>query len=81
MGEYENEFLGLLKYVGFIKDEKVNIDIFLSGLSYLYKYNIQYDESKTLVETIIKSNDLYEQGKGSEYFLKYWKEKKKEKYD
>jgi hypothetical protein len=25
MVEYENKFLGLLKYVGFIKDEKVNI--------------------------------------------------------
>jgi hypothetical protein len=25
MGEYENKFFGLLKYIGFIKDEKMNI--------------------------------------------------------
>jgi hypothetical protein len=25
MGEYENKLFGFLKYVGFIKDEKVNI--------------------------------------------------------
>jgi hypothetical protein len=32
MAEYDNKFLGLLKYVGFINDEKVKIHIFLSGL-------------------------------------------------
>jgi hypothetical protein len=44
MGEYENKFLGLLKYVGFIKDEKVKIQRFLSGLPSFYKDKIQYDE-------------------------------------
>jgi hypothetical protein len=29
MTKYENKFLGLLKYVGFIKDERVKIDRFL----------------------------------------------------
>jgi hypothetical protein len=37
MGEYENKFLGLLNYVGFIKDEKVKIQRFLSGLPSFYK--------------------------------------------
>jgi hypothetical protein len=32
MEEYENRFFELLKYVGFIKDEKVKIQRFLSGL-------------------------------------------------
>jgi hypothetical protein len=32
MAEYEKKFLGLLKYVKFIGDEKVKIQIFLSGL-------------------------------------------------
>jgi hypothetical protein len=32
MVEYEKKFLGLLKYVGFINDEKVKIQIFFSGL-------------------------------------------------
>jgi hypothetical protein len=37
MEEYENKFLGLLKYAGFINDEKVNIHRFLSGLTTFYK--------------------------------------------
>jgi hypothetical protein len=63
MGEYERKFLGFLKYVGFIKDEKAKIKIFLSGLPSFYKENIQYDEPRTLKETITKVNYLYEQGK------------------
>jgi hypothetical protein len=48
MIEYENKFLGLVKYVGFIKDEKVKIHRFLSGLSSFYKKKIQYDDPRTL---------------------------------
>jgi len=48
MGEYENKFLGLLKYVGFIKDDKVKIPRFLSGLPSFYKDKIQCDEPRTL---------------------------------
>jgi hypothetical protein len=40
MVEYEKKFLGLPKYVGFIKDEKVKKQRFLSGLPSLYKENI-----------------------------------------
>jgi hypothetical protein len=53
--EYENKFLGLLKYAGSIKDEKLKIQRFLSGLSSFYKENIQYDEPRTLKETIRKA--------------------------
>jgi hypothetical protein len=66
MAEYENKFLGLLKYVGFIKDEKVKIQRFLSGLPSFYKEKIQYDETKTSIETIRKDKYLYEKGKGRE---------------
>jgi hypothetical protein len=38
MGEYENKFLGLLKYVGFIKDDKGEDTKFLIGLPSFYKY-------------------------------------------
>jgi hypothetical protein len=31
MGECENKFLGLIKYVGFIKDDKIKIQKNLSG--------------------------------------------------
>jgi hypothetical protein len=81
MAEYENKFLGLLKYVGFIKDEKVKIQRFLSGIPSFYKEKIQYDEPRTLTETIRKAKYLYEQGKGRESLQKYWKDKKKEKSD
>jgi hypothetical protein len=40
MVEYEYKFLGFLKYVRFIKDEKVKISRFLSGLPSFYKENI-----------------------------------------
>ena len=64
MAEYENKFLWLLKYVGFIHDEKVKIQRFLSGLPSFYKENIRYDEPKTLTETIRKAKYLYEKRKG-----------------
>ena len=35
--EYEIKFLELLRYVGFLKDEKVKIQIFLSGLPSFYR--------------------------------------------
>jgi hypothetical protein len=40
MVEYENKLFPLLKYVGFIKDEKVKIQRFFSGLSSFHKENI-----------------------------------------
>jgi hypothetical protein len=64
MTKYEKNFLGLLKYVGFIKDEKVKTQRFLSGLPSFYKENIQYDEPINLIETIIKDKYLYEKRKG-----------------
>ena len=40
MDAYENTFLELFKYVDFIKDEKVNIQRFLSGLPKYYRDKI-----------------------------------------
>jgi hypothetical protein len=81
MEEYEKKFLGLLKYVRFINDEKVKVQRFLSGLSAFYKENIWYDEPKTLTETIRKTKYIYEQGQCRESMQKSWKDKKKEKSD
>jgi hypothetical protein len=50
--EYERRFLDLLKYVPFIKDETINIQRYLSGLPPFISDKIQYDDPKTLVETI-----------------------------
>jgi N-glycosylase/DNA lyase len=50
--EYERRFLELLKYVSFIKDETVKIPRYLSGLPSFISDKIQYDDPKTLEETI-----------------------------
>jgi hypothetical protein len=75
MIEYEKKFLGLLKYGRFIGDEKVKIQIFLSGFLAFYKENIKYDEPKNLTEAIRKDKYLYEQGQGRESLQKSWKDK------
>ena len=58
MVEYEKKFLGLLKYVRLIGDDKVKIQGFINGLLAFYKENIKYDEPKTLIEAIKKDKYL-----------------------
>jgi hypothetical protein len=48
MDEYERIFLELLRYIGFIKDDKVEIKIFMSGIPCFYSDKIHFDEPKTL---------------------------------
>jgi hypothetical protein len=73
--------LELLRYVSYIKDEKEKIQRFLSGFPAFYKDKIQFDEPKTLEETIRKAKYLYDQSKGRAYFQKSWRDKKKDKQD
>ena len=61
IGEYERRFFELLKYVSFIKDETVNIQRYLSGLPPSIEDKIQYDDPKTMEETIRRLKCLYEQ--------------------
>ena len=44
MDEYANKFLELLRYVRYIRDEKVKIQQFLSGLPQAYKDRIEFYE-------------------------------------
>jgi len=81
MEEYEKWFFELLKYVDFIKDEKVKIQRFLSGLPSFYSDKIQYDNPKTLEETIRRARHLYEKSKGRSLFQKTWNDTIKEKND
>jgi hypothetical protein len=46
----------LLKYVPFIKYETVKIQSYLSGLPYSISGKIQYDDTKTMEETIRRKN-------------------------
>jgi hypothetical protein len=70
-----------LKYFDFIKDEKVKIKRFLSRLPSFYSDNIQYDNPKTLEETIRRPRKLYEKRKGRPVFQTNWNERMKEKKD
>jgi hypothetical protein len=81
MDKYEKRFFELLKYVDFIKDEKVKIHSFLSGLPSSYSDKIQYDNPKTLEETIGRERHLYERSKGRPMFQKIWNDMMKEKKD
>jgi hypothetical protein len=79
--EYERRFLELMKYVSFIKEEQVKIQRYLSGLPSFISYKIQYDDAKTLEETIRQAKFLYDQHKGRPTFQKSWEDKKKNKME
>jgi hypothetical protein len=81
INEYERRFLELLKYVSFIKDEIVKIQRYLSGLSSFISDKIQYDDPKTLEETIRRAKCLYDQQKERPSFQKAWEDNKKFKMD
>jgi hypothetical protein len=59
--EYVNKFLELLRYVPYIKDEKVKVQQFISGLPQNYQNMIGFDEPNILEDTIRKARYFYEQ--------------------
>jgi hypothetical protein len=75
--EYERNFLELLKYVPFIKDEAVKIQRYLSGLPPSMSEKIQYDDPKTMEETIRKAKCLYEQQGERPILRKVWDDRRK----
>jgi predicted aspartyl protease len=81
MEEYEKQFFEFLKYVDFIKDEKVKIQRFLSGFPSFYSDKIQYDNPKNLEESIRRARHIYEQNKGRTIFQKAWNDKMEVKKD
>ena len=71
----------LLRYVRYIRDKKVKVQHFLSGLPQPYKDRIEFYEPRTLEEAIRKAKYFYEQSKGKPDHHKAWKDKKNEKFD
>jgi hypothetical protein len=61
MEEYVNKFLDLLRYVPYIKAEKAKAQRFISGLPKEYRNRIEFDEPKTLEDTIRKATYCHEQ--------------------
>ena len=80
MDEYANKFLELLRYVWYIIDEKVKVQLILSGFPQSYKDRIEFYEPRTLEEVIRKAKYCYEQRQGKPDYHKAWKDKKKAKY-
>jgi hypothetical protein len=68
MDKYERRFLELLRYVGFIKDEKVKIKIFLNGIPLFYNDKIHFDEPNTLAEAIRKKSIFMSKIKEGQFF-------------
>ena len=64
MDEYEKNILELLKYVDFIKDEKVKIQCFLNGLPTFYRDSKIFNRPRTLEGYIEKEKITYEKNKG-----------------
>lgn len=60
MKERGSKFTELLRYVKFIKDEKVEIQRYINGLPSFYAYKLTYDEPKILGVTMQKAEQLYE---------------------
>ena len=81
MEEYEKTFLELLRYVRYIKDDKVKIQRFLSGLPQAYIERIEFYEPRALEEAIRKAKYCHEQSKGKHDIHKAWKDKKKENFN
>ena len=75
MEEYANNFLKLLRYVRYIRDDKLKIQHFLSGLPQSYKDRIEFVETKTLEEAIRKAKYCYDHNKGKTDYHKTWKDK------
>jgi len=61
--EYTSIFLGLLIYMPYLKEEKENIQRFISGLLVSFKEKIEFDEPKFLVEAIKNLKHCYDQSK------------------
>ena len=81
MEEYANKFLELLRYVRYIRDERVKVQWFLSGLPQSYKDRIDFYEPRTIEEAIRKAKYCYEQSKGKPDYHKAWKDKKNRKFN
>jgi hypothetical protein len=80
MDTYSKRFLDLLRYIPYLKDDKVRIQSFLNGLPQCYQDRIVFDESKTLEDTIRKVKFSYDQSKHRKEPLRDWKRKDKTRF-
>jgi hypothetical protein len=63
MEDLINKFLELLRFVPYIREDKVKIQLFLSYLPQSYREKIQFDNPKALSEVFRKARMCYDQYK------------------
>ena len=80
MKELSSKFLSLLRYVPYIIDEKLKIQMFPSCLPTSFKDIIEFDNPNTLGEVMRKADFFYEQGKMREN-IPNWKNKRTSHFD
>ena len=66
MEDYANQFLKLLRYARYIRNDKVKTKCLLSRLPQVYKGRIKFDKPRTLEEAIRKTKSCYDQNVASE---------------
>ena len=76
MDDLINKFLELLRFVPYIREDKVKIQRFLSYLPRSYKDRIEFDNPKTLRIFFRKAWMRYDQYKQRSEIPKAWKDKK-----
>jgi hypothetical protein len=79
MEDLINKFLELLRFVPYIREDKVKIQRFLSCLPQSYRDRIEFDNPKSLSEVFRKARMCYDQYKQREEFPKTWKDKKQDR--
>jgi hypothetical protein len=78
MEDLINKFLELLRFVPYIREDKVKIQQFLSCLPQSYRDRIEFDNPKSLSEVFRKPKMFYDQYKERVEFPKSWKDKKQD---
>ena len=79
MDDLINKFLELLRFVPYIREEKVKIQRFLSFLQRSYKDRIEFDKPKTLSEVFRKAQMCYDRYKQRSKIPKARKDKKQDR--
>lgn len=75
------KFMELVRYLHHIRDDKVKIQSFFSGLPHSYKKIIEFSNPQTLEETIRMDTHCYEKTKGKVELWPISKEKPKGRFE
>jgi len=70
----------LLRYVPYLKNEKLRVQCFLIGLPWSCQYIMEFDKPTNLEETIQKDKCFYDRSKHKQEPSQYWKRKDKSRF-